>query len=384
MLLLFLDFIRWYLRQQGKAADLGPLRVFDYITVRAGSALVFAFALSLIFGPWMIERLRALKAGQIIRTAKKEGAISLSDMHGKKAGTPTMGGLLILVTTLGSVLIFGSLDSIAVMLLVAMSLGFGAVGFWDDYVKIMKKNHLGLSPRGKILGQVLLAVILAFVLKLGNWEVNYAPTGTSGYEHLLIPFFKDLYPPIGYAFVFWVVIVMVSASNAVNLTDGLDGLAIGVTISSAMAFTIIAYMASRVDMSSYLFIPFVPGGGEIVVFGAALIGASLGFLWFNSHPAQVFMGDTGSMMLGGALGTMALLLKHEALLLLIGGVFAVEAMSVIIQVTSFRLTGKRVFRMSPLHHHFEKLGLHESKIIIRFWTISILLALFGLATLKLR
>ncbi len=372
------------MRRGGEEGDLGPLRVFQYISVRAGAALLTAFVLSLIAGPWVIEKLRALKAGQIIRRAKKEGAISLHEMHGKKEGTPTMGGILIMISVFGSVLLFCRLTSEVILLLTAMSLGFGAIGFWDDYTKLLKKNHLGLSPRGKIIGQMVLGLILGLALYFNPWSIRYAVTGDEDYAHLLVPFFKDLYPAMGILFIGWVMFIMVGASNAVNLTDGLDGLAIGTTASCAVAFTVMAYLTSRTDMSSYLFIPHIPEAGEIVVFGSALIGASAGFLWYNSHPAQVFMGDTGSMMLGGALGAMALLLKQEILLGLVGGVFVAEALSVIIQVTSYKLTKKRVFLMSPLHHHYEKKGLHENKIIIRFWTISFLLALLGLATLKLR
>jgi len=372
------------MHKKGEPVDIGPIRVFQYISVRAGAALIFAFAISLLIGPWMIRRLRDLKAQQIIRRASSEGAISLHDMHKAKEGTPTMGGLLILIAVFSSVFVFCGLYSRSVLLLSTMSIGFAALGFWDDYTKLLKKNHLGLPPRGKLIGQALLGFLLGLELWHGPWKVRYEPTGSVGYAYILIPFFKDLYPYIGFFFVLWVIGVMVSASNAVNLTDGLDGLAIGTTVSSAAAFTVMAYMASRTDMSKYLYIPYVPDAGEVVVFGGALLGASLGFLWFNSHPAQVFMGDTGSMMLGGALGTMALLIKQEVLLLLIGGIFVAEALSVMIQVTSYKLTGKRVFLMSPLHHHYEKLGLHENKIILRFWTISLLLALFGLATLKLR
>ncbi|MBI3736616.1 hypothetical protein HY256_08915, partial [Candidatus Sumerlaeota bacterium] len=223
MLMAFIEFLKWYLKRQGESGDLGPLRVFQYISVRAGSALITAFIVSLVAGPWMIERLRALKAGQIIRRAKKEGAISLHDMHGKKEGTPTMGGLLIMIAVFSSVLLFCRLNSETVLLLSAMSLGFGALGFWDDYTKLLKKNHLGLSARGKIVGQAVLGAILGLSLYLDHWEVRYEPTDTDGYPYLLLPFFKDLYPYLGVTFVLWVIFIMVGASNAVNLTDGLDG-----------------------------------------------------------------------------------------------------------------------------------------------------------------
>ncbi len=384
MLLLLLDALRWLLRTESGAADLGPLRVFQYISVRAGSALVVAFVVSLAAGPWMIARLSRLGARQVVRRAQSQGAISLHGMHGQKEGTPTMGGVLILLALALAVMLFARLDNPYALLLLAVSVGFGALGFWDDYAKVRRQNHLGVSPRLKLAIQGLIGVVLGLTLCLGAWPVRYELTGAQGYAYLMVPFFKQAYPSLGIGFVVLTAIVLMGTSNAVNLTDGLDGLAIGVTLASAMAFTVMAYLASRPDYSAYLYIPYVPGGGEIVVFGGAIIGASIGFLWFNAHPAQVFMGDTGSMMLGGALGTMALLIKQELLLILIGGVFVAEALSVILQVGSFRLRGRRVLRMSPLHHHFEKLGLHENKIIIRFWAIALMLALFGLATLKLR
>ena len=384
MLIAFLEFLEWYLERSGSDPDVGPLRVFYYISVRMGGALIFAFVLSLLIGPRTIGLIRAIGAGQVIRRAKSAGAISLHDMHGAKEGTPSMGGFLILATMLSSVLVFCRLGSGLVWLLIAVSIAFAGLGFYDDYQKIAKRNHLGLSARGKILGQTCIGVLLALALMFPDWDVSYAPTDSQGYDYLLIPFLKNLYLPLGFGFILLVVLVTICTSNAVNLTDGLDGLAIGTTLTSTAAFAIMAYFASRADYAGYLFVPHVPGASEIVVFGGALFGASLGFLWFNSHPAEIFMGDTGSMMLGGLLGAIALAIKQELLLVLVGGIFVVEALSVIIQVGSFKLRGKRVFLMSPLHHHFEKKGLHESKIIIRFWTISILLALLGIATLKLR
>lgn len=384
MLVLILDFLRWYLRRSGETGDLGPLRVFQYITVRAGSALVLAFVLSLIIGPRMIAWLKSGGAGQIVRGAKKEGAISLLEMHGAKQGTPSMGGLMIMIAMFTSVVLFCRLTNPYVIMLSLVAVAFAGLGFYDDYEKVSKKNHLGLSPRGKLIAQGAIGLALGLVLWGFDWAVVYEPTGDRGYGHMLVPFLKDLYPTIGILFVLLAMLVMTCTSNAVNLTDGLDGLAAGVTLASTAAFILMAYFASNTRLASYLYIPYVPGGGEIVIFGGALFGATLGFLWFNSHPAQLFMGDTGSMMLGGTLGAIALMIKQELLLILIGGVFVAEAVSVIIQVSSYKTTGKRVFRMSPLHHHYEKLGLHESKIIIRFWTVALLLALLGLATLKLR
>lgn len=384
VLLMLLDFLRWYLRRGGETGDLGPLRVFQYITVRAGTALVVAFVISLLIGPRMIEWLKRLGTGQVVRGATKAGAISLREMHGKKQGTPSMGGLMIMAAMFTSVALFCRLTNGYIVMLILSAVSFAGLGFYDDYRKIAFQNHLGLSPRGKLLAQAAIGLALGLVLWLGDWPIVYERTGDEGYGHLLIPFLKNLYPSLGILFVLLSIMVMMCTSNAVNLTDGLDGLAAGVTLACTAAFTLMAYFASHSKLSSYLYIPYIPGGGEIVVFGAALFGAALGFLWFNSHPAQLFMGDTGSMMLGGTLGAIALMIKQELLLILIGGVFVVEALSVIIQVASFKTTGKRVFLMSPLHHHFEKMGLHESKIIIRFWTISLLLALLGLATLKLR
>ena len=378
MLILILDLIKHFTR------DLGPFRILTYITVRSALALGMAFFISLAIGPWVIRRLAALKMGQVIRTSRSAQAIDLSAMHGAKAGTPTMGGLLILMALLAPVVLLCRLTNPHVILLLLATVGYGAVGFWDDYLKVLKKNHKGLSPLRKLALQTAIALVFALVLMIGNWGVTYAPTGSAGYAHLTIPFFKTIYPHLGLWFIPFVVLVLLSASNAVNLTDGLDGLAIGVSIANIAAFLIVSYLVTRVDYANFLLVPYISGGAEIVVFLAALLGASLGFLWFNAHPAQVFMGDTGSMMLGGALGATAILIKQELALMVIGGVFVAEAVSVIIQVGFFKLTGTRLLRMSPLHHHYEKLGIHESKIIIRFWVIAWLLAMAGLTMLKLR
>lgn len=382
MLILLIEFLRDHILDE--AADLGPWRMLQYITVRAALALALSFFISLSIGPWLIRRLRALKAGQVIRTSPSAGSVDLAAMHGSKAGTPTMGGLIIMLALVLPVLLLCQLTNMYVLLLLTMTFGYGALGFRDDYLKIVEQNHKGVSPRGKLLVQGGLGLVLALTLWLGDWAVTYAPSGSEGYAYLLVPFFKNIYPALGFFFIPFVIVVMLGTSNGVNLTDGLDGLAIGVAIANIVAFLIIAYLVSRVDFARYLLVPYIGGGGEIVVFLAALLGASLGFLWFNAHPAEVFMGDTGSMMLGGALGTTAILLKQELLLIVIGGIFVVESLSVVFQVSVFKLTGTRLFRMSPLHHHYERKGMPESKIIIRFWLVSWLLAMAGLAMLKLR
>jgi phospho-N-acetylmuramoyl-pentapeptide-transferase len=385
MLILLLDLIR----SLSAGHDLGPARVLTYLSVRAAMALGMSFVIALAIGPWVIRRLAALKAGQVIRRAFSPMAVDLHAMHGKKAGTPTMGGTLILFSLLVPVLLFCRLTSFYTLVLLAMTLGYAALGFWDDYLKIIRQNHKGVSPARKLLVQGALGLVLGFAMWSPMWNVTYQPQPPlgpidPGYTHLLVPFFKYLYPQLGLWFIPLAMLVMICTSNAVNLTDGLDGLAVGVAIANITAFLIVAYLVTRVDFARYLIVPHIAGGGEIVVFLGALLGASLGFLWFNAHPAQVFMGDTGSMMLGGALGTTALLLKQELLLIVIGGVFVMESLSVMIQVAMVKLTGTRYFRMSPLHHHYEKLGMHESKIIIRFWIVSWLLAAAGLAMLKLR
>ncbi|MEN6627282.1 MAG: phospho-N-acetylmuramoyl-pentapeptide-transferase [Candidatus Sumerlaeia bacterium] len=383
MLILILDWLRAWL---GDGLEkLGPWRVLTYNSVRAALALTLSFGITLLIGPRVIRWLRALKAGQVIRHSKGVGAVDLSQMHGFKAGTPTMGGLLMMFSLVMPVFLFCRLSSLHVWLLLAMTIGYGALGFWDDYLKIVKKNHFGVSPRGKLLVQAGLALVLGMTLTWGDWQVSYVQApGSTGYPYLLVPLFKNIYYSMGWWYIPYVMLVLLATSNAVNLTDGLDGLAIGVSISSIVAFLFIGYLVSRFDYAKYLYVPHIRDGGEIVVFLAALLGASLGFLWYNAHPAEVFMGDTGSMMLGGALGTTALLLKQELLLVVIGGVFVMEAASVILQVGCYKCTRTRLFRMSPLHHHFEKCGLHESKIIIRFWVVSWILAMAGIAMLKLR
>jgi len=369
--------------------DASTMRVLNYITVRAGLALALAFVLAVLLGPRLIAYLQKLQAIQAIRNDIGADAISLQEMHKKKIGVPTMGGLLMLVTILISTLLFTDLKSPVVWLAMLCTVGFCGLGFLDDYLKVVKKNSDGLSPWAKITGQVFLGGIFAAVYSyVGPAIVSYNSgadaAGITGPQFLLFPFFKDLLLNLGIFYMPFAILVLTATSNAVNLTDGLDGLAAGVTISAALCFAIMAYLIGRADSSSYLIIPHVRGAGELTVILAALTGACLGFLWFNAHPAQMFMGDTGSMMLGGLLGSVALLIKQEALLLIVGGVFVMEALSVMIQVTSYKLRKKRVFRMAPLHHHFERGGLPESKIIARFWIVSALLAMAGLMTLKLR
>ena len=369
--------------------DASTLRVLSYITVRAGLALALAFVLSVLLGPRLIAFLQKLQAIQAIRNDVGKDAISLQEMHKKKIGVPTMGGLLMLGTIVTSTLLFTDLKSPVVWLAMLCTVGFCGLGFLDDYLKVVKKNSDGLSPRAKIIGQVLLGGIFAAVYSYVGLEIVSYGTGAdsdkiSGPEFLLFPFFKDFMINLGIFYMPFAILVLTATSNAVNLTDGLDGLAAGVTISATLCFAIIAYLIGRADSSSYLIIPHVRGAGELTVILAALTGACLGFLWFNAHPAQMFMGDTGSMMLGGLLGSVALLIKQEALLLIVGGVFVMEALSVMIQVTSYKLRKKRVFLMAPIHHHFERGGLPESKIIARFWIVSALLAMAGLMTLKLR
>ncbi len=370
------------------------LRVLNYVSVRAALALGFAFVFCLVVGDRVIERLRRLQAVQYVRVSSGENAVSLHEMHSHKGGVPTMGGVLILGAVVFAALMFGQLSQPALWLCLLAAAGFAAIGMRDDYLKVVQRNSHGLSAPRKLLAQVLLAGAFALLFvylfpSIVQYEVagpgNPGPgVKMEGPDFLIVPFFKFVTISLGVLFIPFVVIVLTGTSNAVNLTDGLDGLATGVTISAALCFALVAYLAGRVDASAYLYIPYLQGGGELTVMLAALVGACFGFLWFNAHPAQVFMGDTGSMMLGGMLGAVALLVKHEFLLLIAGGIFVAEALSVILQVGSYKLRGKRIFRMAPLHHHFERGGMAESKIIARFWIISALLALAGLMTLKIR
>jgi phospho-N-acetylmuramoyl-pentapeptide-transferase len=344
--------------------------VFRYITFRVAAAMVTALVLSWLLGPWFIRQLRRLSVGQNIRDVGPQA-------HQVKAGTPTMGGLLILFATLVPTLLFGDLRNVYVWLMVIVTTAFGAIGFADDYLKVRNHRNLGLTAKSKFWLQVLVGLALGIALLVLPAESGFNPT-------LTFPFIKRLVLHMGYFYIPFVAFVLVGASNAVNLTDGLDGLAIGATSVAAATYAIFTYIAGNRVIATYLQLSYVPGVGEVAVFCGAMVGAGIGFLWFNSHPAEVFMGDVGSLSLGAAIGTVAVLAKQEILLALVGGLFVMEAMSVIIQVTSFKLRGKRVFRMSPLHHHFELSGWAEPKVIVRFWILSILFALLSLSTLKLR
>ncbi len=345
--------------------------LFRYLTFRSGGAVLTALIISFVVGPWIIAWLRRIqKEGQPIREDGPESHIVT------KAGTPTMGGVLILLAISISTLLWADLTNGYVWAILIITVGFGLIGFTDDYLKLTHRSSKGLSGRIKLLAQILIS--LAATL----WIMDISPQNMA--QHLAVPFIKDLLLNLGWIFVALAIFVMVGASNAVNLTDGLDGLAIVPVMIAAACFGFIAYLVGNAVFSNYLQIHYVPGTGELAVFCAALVGASLGFLWFNAPPAMVFMGDTGSLSCGGALGGIAVITKHELVLAIIGGVFVLETVSVIVQVVSFKLTGRRVFRMAPLHHHFEKKGWQEPTIVIRFWIIASILALAGLATLKLR
>jgi phospho-N-acetylmuramoyl-pentapeptide-transferase len=349
------------------------LNVIQYITFRTAAASITALIISLLLGPWLIRMLREFQIGQIIR---HEGPAS----HAPKAGTPTMGGLLILTASLVPTLLWADLRNVYVWIAVLTTASFGAIGFADDYLKIVRRSHHGLLPRYKILGQVVVAALVGAVL-IVLADFTQPPLYST---RLIFPFFKTLIPDLGWGYVLFAIVVLVGASNAVNLTDGLDGLAIGTFAIAAAAYTALAYVTGHAILANYLLLVHFPPAAELTIFCGSLVGASLGFLWYNSYPAEIFMGDVGSLALGGALGTVAILIKQELLLPIVGGVFVLEALSVIIQVASFKLTGKRVFKMAPLHHHFELIGWSEPKVITRFLIAGIIFALFSLTTLKLR
>lgn len=367
-----------------------PINLFQYVTFRAAVALVTALLISLAFGPRVIAILRLLKAGQPIRTVTIKDAPDLAAMHGMKAGTPTMGGVLIVASLIIPTLLWCDLLSPIVWLIVFVTFAFASIGFFDDYLKITKRNADGLSARGKLVTQASIGLAVgAYLYFFGHaeytwFEASNAVGPIEGYGYILLPFIKQWYVPISIFFILHVMLVLVASSNAVNLTDGLDGLCIGISAVVAFAFALVAYIASSRYYSLHLMLPYVPGADELVVVMGALVGACLGFLWFNCYPAEMFMGDTGSLTLGGVISTVAVVTKQEVLLAIIGGMYVIEALSVIIQVISFKLRRRRVFLMSPLHHHFERTGMPESKIIVRFWIITALLALAGLSSLKLR
>ncbi len=364
--------------------ELSFLRMLRYISVRAALALLLAFLISIIIGPYIISKLRQLKLGDLIRQIKKPDCPDLYEMHKTKEGTPTMGGVIILFALLVSIILCTRIFSPLVIGVMIVTLSLGLLGFADDYIKIVKKKRKGIKPRVKLFIQIVVGLGLGLFMYVTDFGTFYSQKGIGGNTHLCFPFFKDFYPFLGIFFIPYVAIVLTATANAVNLTDGLDGLAIGITIVVSLCFGIAAYLIGRTDFAPYLILPHVPEAGEVTIILAATVGAGLGFLWFNAHPADVFMGDTGSQALGGVVGSSALLIKQEFLLFIIGGIFVLEVLSVIIQIFSMKTRGTRVFLMTPLHHHFERKGWHESKIICRFWIITGLLALIGLSTLKMR
>jgi phospho-N-acetylmuramoyl-pentapeptide-transferase len=375
----------YYLLYEKLFPAISPFRVFRFVTFRAAFASITALFMCVVLGPWFIAKLRSLSIGQHIR---EEGPKS----HQSKAGTPTMGGLLIVVSIIVPTLLWANLAYAYVWIALFALASFAGIGFIDDYAKLMKKRNLGLTSRQKFLLQMLVALLLTMVLVVMSRSDAYSTA-------MNIPFFKQFQPdllihamlisPWTYALAFipffiFVVLVVVGFSNGVNLTDGLDGLAIGLMVIASGALTILAYMGGHREFAQYLQIARNPRTAELTIFCASMVGASLGFLWYNAHPADVFMGDVGSLSLGGAMGVVAILIKQEVLLLFVGGVFVIETLSVILQVGSFKLRKKRIFKMAPIHHHFEALGWSESKIIVRFWIAGLVLALFALTTLKLR
>ncbi len=348
------------------ADQFGALNVVRYITFRTAAATLTALFISFLVGPWLIQRLAALRIDQPIR--------EIGPDHAAKAGTPTMGGLLILLSLITSVLLWTDLSNRFVWIVLGLTTGYGVLGFIDDYNKVIRGSSVGISLRTKLLWQVLLALGVAIAIY----------TSPAFDQELAVPFLKNFTPNIGWLYVPLATFIIVAASNGVNLTDGLDGLAIGPVMISAGTFLLLAYAAGHAGIADYLQIKSVPGAGQLAIICGALVGGGLGFLWFNASPAELFMGDVGSLALGGALGTIAVLIRQEILLAVVGGIFVIETMSVIIQVASFKLTGKRVFKMAPIHHHFEQLGWPEQKIVVRFWIVSIILGLVALSSLKLR
>jgi phospho-N-acetylmuramoyl-pentapeptide-transferase len=375
----------YWLLYQRLFAHFPPFRIFRYVTFRTAFASLTALFMGMIIGPAIIRQLRDFQIGQYIREEGPKG-------HQKKAGTPTMGGVLITIAIIVPTLLWADLSNTYIWLAIFSTIAFGAIGFADDYIKVVRKRNLGLTARTKLALQFLASGFVAIAL--------VTLTATRQYStHLMVPFFKQFRPDLVIEsfrhyphfwwlafipFVLFVMLVLVGSSNAVNLTDGLDGLAIGCTVIAAGALTILTYLSGHVVFSEYLELQKMPQVAEVTVFCGAMVGASIGFLWYNAHPAEIFMGDVGSLALGGAIGTVAVIIKQELLLPFIGGIFVLEALSVIIQVASYKLRKKRVFKMAPLHHHFELAGWSESKIIIRFWILALIFALFALTTLKLR
>jgi len=376
MLYYLSDLSEWARLHGIESSFLKALNVFSYITFRAICAGVTAFLISIIFGNWVIRKLISLKFGQPIRS--KEEVHKLYELHGSKKGTPTMGGILLVGSIVISTLLWARPENPFVWLVLFSTVFLGGIGFYDDWLKVSKKSSAGISSRLKFFLQCLLAGVFT-VFFLTNPKVSQVA------QQLYIPFSKEplVFTMGGFTFVFYL-LVIVGTSNAVNLTDGLDGLATGCTATVAAAYAVLVYLAGNYKAADYLQVPFVVYSGELTVLCVALLGACLGFLWWNAYPARVFMGDTGSLAIGGMLGAVAICCKQELLMVIVGGVFVIEAMSVILQVASFKLTGKRIFKMSPIHHHFELSGWKENTVIVRFWILSVLFALLGLATLKLR
>jgi phospho-N-acetylmuramoyl-pentapeptide-transferase len=362
-----------------------PFRVFGYVTFRTAFAALTALFLCLILGPWLIAKLHEFQIGQYIR---EDGPKS----HMKKAGTPTMGGILIIISIVIPTLLWANLVNPYVWIAIFSLVSFGLIGFWDDYAKVRRKHNEGLTVREKFALQILAALLVGFMLLTLHAQKAYSTS-------MNVPFFKSFKPdllidsllrnwytyPLAFVFFFgFMILVIVGSSDAVNLTDGLDGLAIGLMLIASFAMTALTYVTGHATWAQYLDLARLPGASELTIFCSSMVGASLGFLWYNAHPAEIFMGDVGSLALGGALGVVAVLIKQEILLLFIGGVYVIEALSVILQVGSYKLRKKRIFRMAPIHHHFEQLGWEESKIITRFWIAGLVMALFALTTLKLR
>jgi phospho-N-acetylmuramoyl-pentapeptide-transferase len=342
--------------------------IFQYITFRAAYAAITALLISFLLGPWLISKLKELKVRQTIRDDGPQ-------THLKKFGTPTMGGILIVVSILVSVLLWQDLENSYTWILLLAVVGFGTIGFIDDYIKIVRKDAKGLRAGFKIIGQLGLSTVIVLILySMRNEHTTL----------LYLPFLKRAVLDLSYLYIPLAVLLLVGYSNAVNFTDGLDGLAIGLVLFVGITFGVLSYLTGRVDWTEYIQIPFINDSGEITILCLALVGAAVGFLWFNSHPAEIMMGDTGSLSLGGVLGVIALIIKKEILLIIVGGVFVLEILSVIIQVIGFKLTGKRVFRMAPIHHHFELIGWSESKVVIRFWILGGLFAILSLSTLKIQ